>query len=382
MLTKVALIDPVAARGGSHHFYLFGQAKGLTHHNLEVTLFTNSITKNPDIKNLNVYHYYKGIFDRKSNIIAGIFYLIGSIRSIVHAKFIGANICHYHLFHINILTVFDLILSKLLGMKVVYTIHDVVSNLEKNKQNKRLINFALKFSDKILTHNHFSKKQMQDLFDCQDEDIGIIPHGNYIPFIKLEKNQEFSRQYLGISKNKKVLLFFGMIKRVKGLEILLSALQKVVKYHPDILLVIAGKTWEGNFKIYQEIIDKYNLNRFCLVRDKYIPSEQVNHYFAAADLVVLPYKRISQSGVLMMAVSYRKAVLTSDLPPFKEVLSNDETGFLFKSENIDSLADKIIQIFNDDELLKKVSEAGYELINTAYNWNVIGESLKTQYLKL
>ncbi len=382
MLTKVALIDPVAARGGSHHFYLFGQAKGLINHNIEVTLFTNSITKNPDIKNLNVYHYYKGIFDRKSNIIAGIFYLIGSIRSIFHAKFIGANICHYHLFHINILTVFDLFLSKLLGMKVVYTIHDVISNLEKNTQNKWLINFVLKFSDKILTHNHFSKQQIQDLFDYHDDDIGIIPHGNYIPFIKLEKNQEFSRQYLGISKNKKVLLFFGMIKRIKGLEILLSALEKVIKLHPDILLVIAGKTWEGNFKIYQEIIDKYNLNRFCIVRNKYIPSNDVNHYFAAADLVILPYKRISQSGVLMMAVSYQKAVLTSDLPPFKEVLSNDKTGFLFQSENIDSLANKIIQIFNEDELLKTVSEAGYELIDTAYNWNVIGEALKTQYLKL
>ena len=109
------------------------------------------------------------------------------------------------------------------------------------------------------------------------------------------------------------------------------------------MLVIAGKTWEGNFKIYQDIIDRYNLNRFCIVRNKYIPTNDVNHYFAAADLVILPYKRISQSGVLMMAVSYQKAVLTSDLPPFKEVLSNDKTGFLFQSENIDSLADKIIQ---------------------------------------
>ena len=64
------------------------------------------------------------------------------------------------------------------------------------------------------------------------------------------------------------------------------------------------------------------------------------------------------------------------------MLTNDKTGFLFQSEDIDSLADKIIQIFNDDELLKKVSEAGYKLIDTAYNWNVIGEALKTQYLKL
>jgi len=377
MKKKIALIDSVAARGGSHHFYLFGQAQGLIANGVEVSLFTNDITTDPSIEGLKIYHYYKGIFDRKSNIIAGILKIFGSIQSIFHAKLIGSTICHYHLFHVNMLVVFELLLTKTLGMKAVYTIHDVISNLEKNQSNKLLTNFVLKSANKILTHNQFSKNQIHKLFKQADKDIAIIPHGNYVPFIKIEESKDVSREYLRIPKEKKVLLFFGMIKRIKGLEILLEALAKVKD--PDILLVIAGKTWEDDFSIYQDIIDKHDLNQYCIIRNKYIPSEDVNHYFSVADLVVLPYRRISQSGVLMMAVSYQKAVLCSDLEPFKEVVVDSKTGFLFKSENVDSLAENITCIFNDEALLKKVSIDGFNLINTQYNWIAIGELLKNVY---
>jgi glycosyltransferase involved in cell wall biosynthesis len=329
-----------------------------------------------------MYQYYIGIFDRKSNFIAGLFYIMGSIRSIFHAKLIGSTICHYHLFHVNMLVVFDLFLTKLLGMKVIYTIHDVVSNLEKNQTNKSIINFVLKSANKILTHNQFSKNQIHELFKHVDKDIAIIPHGNYVPFIKIEESKEQSRISLNIPKQRKVLLFFGMIKRIKGLEIMLKALSKIKDQHPDILLVIAGKAWEDDFRVYQEIIDNYNLSNYCVIRNHYIPSEDVNHYFSAADLVVLPYKRISQSGVLMMAVSYKKAVLVSNLQPFKEVVTDNETGFVFQSENSDALAEKVTAIFNDVALLNKVSSGGFNLINTDYNWNTIGSSLKMEYNSL
>lgn len=379
MKHKIALIDSVAARGGSHHFYLFGQAKGLLHNDIEVNLFTNNLTEDPDIEGLQVFSYYKGIFGRTSNFIAGMLYCIGSIRSIFHAKFIGSTICHYHLFHVNMLVVFDLLLTKFLRMKAVYTIHDVVSNLEKNQSSKLLTNFVIKLSDKVFTHNQFSKNQIQDLFRQATNNIAIIPHGNYVPFIKIEKNNIASREYLNIPKQKKVLLFFGMIKRMKGLELMLSALSRIKDRHPDILLVIAGKVWEGDFSRYQKIIDNLDLHHYCIIRNQYIPSDDVDHYFSAADLVVLPYKRISQSGVLMMAVSYQKAVLSSNLEPFKEVLTDNETGFFFQSENTESLAEKVINIFDDDKLLNRIGKSGFDLINTTYHWNTIGKSLKTEY---
>lgn len=382
MKKKIAIIDSVAARGGSHHFYLFGQSMGLINEGFEVSLFTNDLTKDPKIEGLRIKHYYRGIFEKKSTIMAGIFYIIGSIQSIIGAKYFGAAICHYHLFHVNILVVFDLIFSKIMGLKVVYTVHDVVSNLEKTKSSYKLTNFVLRNADKLITHNEFSKDQMLELFKGVGKDIVVIPHGNYLPFIKTKEDQNESRSYLKIPKNTKVLLFFGMIKKIKGLEVLLKSLAEVKKVHTDIVLLIAGKSWEHDFNIYQEIIDRENLNENCIIHNKYIPSEDVAHYFCSSDLSVLPYKRISQSGVLMMAMSYNSAVLTSDLPPFKELITDGETGFLFASENVRLLSEKIISIFNDDYSIPRVRENAMELIKSEYNWNTLGALLKGAYQSL
>ena len=89
------------------------------------------------------------------------------------------------------------------------------------------------------------------------------------------------------------------------------------------------------------IIDENNLSNYCLLHTKFIPHADVEHYYCAADLVVLPYKKIYQSGVLVMTLSYGKPALVSDLPPLKEVVTDMQTAFLFESENSISLAEKL-----------------------------------------
>ena len=170
-----------------------------------------------------------------------------------------------------------------------------------------------------------------------------------------------------------------MIKKVKGLEVLLKSFNKVIAKNPNTLLLIAGKPWENNFSIYQNIIDKNNLTNHCVLHTKFIPHKDVAHYYCASDLVVLPYKKIYQSGVLMMALSYERAVLVSDLPPLKEIITNDEDGFLFKTEDADSLSIKINEILANNELLESVRIKGSKLINTKYNWDEIGILTKNAY---
>ncbi len=173
-----------------------------------------------------------------------------------------------------------------------------------------------------------------------------------------------------------------MIKKVKGLEILLKALMSVKDKHPDILLVIAGKVWENNFTDYQKIIEENNLQDYCLLHTNFIPQEDVAHYYCASDLVVLPYKKIYQSGVLMMTLSFEKPVLTSNLPPLKEVIKDNENGFLFESENSSSLAEKINCILSDEKQWEIVRKNGAELIKTAYSWDEIGKQTKEAYQTL
>ena len=87
------------------------------------------------------------------------------------------------------------------------------------------------------------------------------------------KNKEESRRHINVPLDRKVILFFGLIKKIKGLEVLLESLTTVKEKHPDILLLIAGKVWKNDFSVYQEIIAKYNLDNHCLLHTNFIPDK-------------------------------------------------------------------------------------------------------------
>jgi len=381
MNRKVAIIDPLGAHGSSHHFYLFGQAEGLLKNDVEVSLYTNNETPSPEINGLKFFTFYNEIFKSKSKIINGIKWIVGTIFSVFHARFSGISIYHFHIFYTNVLVLFNLLFVKILFGKVVLTVHDVSSF--SNSANRSIIRKLIyKLTDRIITHNEFSRLEILNMNANLSFCISIIPHGNYTPFINIQYDKVKSREQLGIPINSRVLLFFGMIKKVKGLEVLLSSLNGVIKQNPDILLVIAGKPWENDFAAYQKIIDENNLSEYILLHTKFVPHEDVEHYYCASDLVVLPYRKIYQSGVLMMTLSYERPALVSDLPPLKEIISNNENGFLFKTENVSDLTAKLNSILGNKELMERVRTRGSELINTKYDWCEIGRQTKQAYQSL
>ena len=118
MKEKVAIIDSLGAHGSSHHFYLFGQAKGLVKSAVNVSIYTNNFTKDPNYEGVKLYHFYKDIFRGKSRFFSAIRYIFGSVLSLFHARFNSVKICHFHLFHVNILVFFDFILLTILLTKL------------------------------------------------------------------------------------------------------------------------------------------------------------------------------------------------------------------------------------------------------------------------
>jgi len=381
MNRKVAIIDTLGAHGGAFHLYTFGQSIGLINNGVDVSLYTNNDTSNPKISGVKFFTFYKNIFKSKFRVISGIKWIIGTILSVFHARFSGISIFHFHIFYTNILVLFNLLFVKILFGKVVLTVHDVSSF--SNSSNSSIIGkLVYKLTDRIMTHNEFSKSEIINMNANLSSCISIVPHGNYTPFINVQYDKEKSKEQLGIPNNRRILLFFGMIKKVKGLEILLSALKGVIKRNPDVLLVIAGKPWENDFSNYQKIIDKNNLSEYILLHTKFIDQEDVEHYYCASDLVVLPYKKNYQSGVLMMTLSYERPALVSDLPPLKEIISDNENGFLFKTENVSDLTTRINSILSDEVLMEKVRIKGIELISTKYDWGEIGRLTKLAYQSL
>ena len=183
---------------------------------------------------------------------------------------------------------------------------------------------------------------------------------------------------------KKVLLFFGMIKKVKGLDLLLTAFSRIIKRHSDIVLLIAGKSWKNDFSYYKKIIDKYNLSQHIIFTNNFIPHNDVKYYYSAADLVVLPYKKIYQSGVLMMTLSYQKPALVSDLDPLNEIIEDGINGFVFKSEDHDSLFNKLDNIFLEKYDMKQINLNANLKIKNEFDWTNIGELTKSlpKFIKL
>ncbi|OEU69189.1 MAG: hypothetical protein BA863_00115 [Desulfovibrio sp. S3730MH75] len=367
---KVSIIEPVGSHGGMD-YYDFGLCSGLAKAGVEISLYTCDETRIKNGGSLEIVFAYQRIFGGQSKWLRGARYIKGTLHSLIKSRIEGVRICHFHFFHVGILELFNVIMAKILRMRVVITAHDVETFVSKLPV-PGLVRLCYSFGDRIVAHNRWSEGELLDKVGVPQQKISIIPHGNYVRSLGQVPDKLVARNQLGIQRSGKVLLCFGQIKKVKGLDLLLNALPEVIERHPDTILVIAGKVWKDDYSRYKRIIEKYGLGPYCIEKIQYIPNEEVALYYAAADLVVLPYRRIYQSGVLLMAMSYGKPVLASDLEGMKEIVRDNQTGFLFETGNIKSLSDRLNDILSDSTKMTRVASSGYDLIRTEFSWKRVG----------
>jgi len=376
----VAMIEPVGGHGGMD-YYDFGLCSGLAKVGVDVVLYTCDQTEIKSGMPFRVEYTYHHIYKKISLLRRGASYIRGTVLSLFIAVLQARKIVHFHFFHVGILELMNIALAKLLFRKIVITAHDVesfVSGIEIAFMSR----LAYKMADRVIAHNKIISNELFSCLGVQKNKICLIPHGNYLHMLEVMPSVSDARKSLFIPQNSKVLLFFGQIKEVKGLELLLKAMPFILKMHPETILIVAGKTWKTDFSKYQNIIQDLKIEKACITEISFIPNEKLPSYFAASDLLVLPYKKIYQSGVVLMAMSYKKAVLTSDIPGMLEVVKDNETGFLFRSEDVDDMAKKIINIFNNMGDIKRVEDNAFELMTREYDWALIGEQTRNLYEQL
>ena len=160
-----------------------------------------------------------------------------------------------------------------------------------------------------------------------------------------EISREQAREKIAISESK-VILFFGLIRSYKGLDDLIRSINPLFDVDDDVKLLIAGECYEDKNKYYDLINNSKHKNKILWI-EEFIHDNEVNIYFSAADVVVLPYKTASQSGVIPLSYHYNKPIITSDLEGLTEVVQDGKTGFIYNQSNIKSLGLKILEFFND-----------------------------------
>ena len=376
MKIKVAIIDSIGSHGSSHHFYLFAQARGLIDNKVDVTIYSNKKTFLSSPKKIKVENTFGDIFKTKGKLVNAIFFVSGIIKSYFKAKSSSHNFFHLHFFDFSILNFFACFFAIFFDVRLILTVHDV--NPFSKKTNFFIKRWCLFLADKIIVHNEFSKKQLIK-YGLNLNKISVVPHGNYLDYIKPKTNKIVAKEKFGL-QNKKVIMFFGMIKEEKGLDILIKSFSEVRQSNKNVILLIAGKNYKTDIEKYIKIIDQLNLKSSCIIHNKYIPENALCDYYGCADVIVLPYKIIFQSGVLLMSSSFNVPVIVSDLDPFVEIIEDQKNGLVFKVNDIKSLTEKLIFSINSAEKMNFYAKNNFEKIKNQYDWTKIGKLSKDVYL--
>ncbi len=227
--------------------------------------------------------------------------------------------------------------------KVLYICDNIVPH-EKKPGDTWLTRLALSFVDYFIVQSEIVREDL--LRFRASANYKKVPHPVYEIF-QQNYTSDQARQKLGIANDEKVLLFFGYVRSYKGLAYLIDALpllQKKLK----IKLLVAGEFYEDKKK-YERQIENLSLKPSVIMFDNYIPNEEIGLYFAAANVVVLPYVSATQSGIVQIAYNYNKPVITTDVGGLPEAVTQDVTGVVVPAKNIQALAQAIIRYFEGNK---------------------------------
>ncbi len=362
MLKKVAIIDPVGVKAGMN-YYDMSLLRALSQKDVATFLYSNL---QDGVAEVTVKKFY-GIF-YKSKIKQGLNLLSATLKSCADCKKNGVEVVLLHLFSTQLMSFIVFLICKLFGLKVIAIAHDVSSFVgDDNRFFRNLI--YNHFSDNIVVHNSFSLDYLLPLLNTKTvNNISVIKHGSFtdMPNDAISKSQ--ARQQLGLNEKGKYLLFFGQIKKVKRLDVLLEAMKDVQE---NIKLIVAGKVWKDDFSVYQNIIDKHQLGNRVQLDIQFISNDKKELYFKASDVMVLPYEKIFQSGVLLTAMSYGMVSISSDIPAFRDVVDDNIDGFLFEKNDSQKLAKKINDVASNESRLNAVGDSARVKMLNVYSWDKI-----------
>jgi D-inositol-3-phosphate glycosyltransferase len=380
--------------GGGDKPYALGMAAALTSAGISIDfigsddLSAPEVVTNPRVNFINLRGDQRPEAKRLTKVLRVLNYYVKLILYAAKAK--------PKLFHIlwnNKFQLFDRILLmlyyKLLGKRVVFTAHNV--NAGKRDSNDSWLNrisLRAQYSlcDHILVHTNGMKTELVAEFRIPERKVSVIPFGinNTVPNTSLSRAE--AKEKLGVRGTDKALLFFGNIAPYKGLEYLVAAFAELTKNDPTYRLLIVGKP-KGLTNYWTQI--QTTIRHSCISARvieiiEYVPDETTELYFKAADVLVLPYSHVFQSGVLFLGYSFGLPAVAADVGTLREDIIGGETGFVFNARDASDLAKTIRKYFASDlftELESRRSEIK-KYAQERYSWSKVAAIVTEVYSKL
>lgn len=245
--------------------------------------------------------------------------------------------------------------------KVVSILDNVIPH-EKRPGDRPFTQYFLKAVDACVA---MSRSVQADLLQLQPNiPCAFIPHPLYDHFGKIESAEQ-ARIKLGIAPTEKVILFFGFIRKYKGLDILLEAMSNPSIKQAGIKLLVAGEFYE-DASYYTDFIQQYDLESSCIMHTDFIPNSEVATYFNAADVVVQPYRTATQSGISQMAYHFEKPMIVTKVGGLPEIVPNGKVGYVTEVK-ADAIAEAILSFYSEGIAAQFVNGVREE--KTKYEWH-------------
>jgi glycosyltransferase involved in cell wall biosynthesis len=377
--------------GGDDRPYVFGLVSELLSKSVQVDLIGSNLLDFPEFRGregmrlLNL----RGCMDPNARVVDKILRVLRYYaRLIRYAAKAQPKI--FHILWNNKFEYFDrtllMLYYRILDKRVVLTAHNV--NAKKREESDSFLNrLTLRIQyglcSKIFVHTDKMKQELIEDFDIPAERINVIPFGinNAVPDTSLTSLE--AKKQLGLREDDKAILFFGRITPYKGLEYLIDAIRSLDSTSERYRLIIAGRPdrcedyWAARTK---EIVDKVKSEQIIL-RACFIPDEDTEIYFKAADVLALPYRQIYQSGVLFLAHSFGLPVLATDVGSLKDDIVEGRTGFVVRPEDASDLA-RVIQEYFASDLYQNLRSRRQDIRAFAlerHSWDVVGQITGNAY---
>jgi glycosyltransferase involved in cell wall biosynthesis len=251
----------------------------------------------------------------------------------------------------------------------IICIADNIFPHEKIPGEKLLTKYFINPVDAFIT---MSEKVLSDLHQfTRNKPAQFIPHPLYDNFGEKITKEE-ARKKLGINSDDKVLLFFGFIRKYKGLDILLKAI-KILNAESKIKnlkLLIAGEFYEDE-KNYQQLLNDPNVKDHLILHTHFIANSEVKYYLCAADCVIQPYRSATQSGVTPLAYHFEIPMIVTNVGGLPSLVPDKKVG-LIAEPNAESIAEKIVEFFQlgEDYFLPSLKEE-----KKKYSWKNMVEAI-------
>jgi len=296
-----------------------------------------------------------------------------NLLKIVFFRLKGYEIVHVHwlyIFPFGLMMKGFYYLCKGLRIKVIWEMHNILPHgyTEKDKKNCR---WFYEKVDAIVFHSRHDIQRAKDLLNTKTEKIfTIIPHGNFNGSYENAISKKEARKHLGIPEDERALLCFGFIRKNRGYEYLIDA----VKGMKNTVVMIAGKLEDKDVRDKLLAYEKGMPQLRVFV--KWIPDEEIQVYFNACDIVVLPYTDITTSGVIPLAYAFSRPVVTTNIGGLKDIV-NEDTGMIVPPRDAEALRNAIEDMFSRDLLV--MGKRAYEYSKKEFSWESNAQKIRELY---